>query len=137
MSDTFQYAARPGSAGLSILSFAGLSALTAFLWQIAPGYVLLLMVPALLGCLWQVTRVPTCGISMSKTAWKISSGNDELSIPTDQIAFLKVENHGSIEHVSVVLNDGTRIMLPADCLPDPYDLIREATDRNIPVREAA
>lgn len=74
---------------------------------------------------------------MSKTAWKISSGNDELSIPTDQIAFLKVENHGSIEHVSVVLNDGTRIMLPADCLPDPYDLIREATDRNIPVREAA
>lgn len=135
MTDTFEYATRPGSAGLSILSFVGLSALTVFLWQIAPGFVLLLMVPALLMCLWQITRVPTYGIRMTRSTWSILGGTDDLKIPTAQIAYLRVVDRGAHRRIGLMLDDGTEVVLPLECLPDPYDLIREATNRGIPVRQ--
>ncbi|OAN71650.1 hypothetical protein A8B78_19970 [Jannaschia sp. EhC01] len=137
MTDTFEYATRPGSTGLSILSFAGLSALTVFLWQISPGYVLLLMVPALLMCLWQITRVPTYGIRMTGSTWNIMGGQDDLVIPTAQIAYLRVVERGANRRIGLMLEDGTEVVLPLECLPDPYDLIREATNRGIPVRQQA
>lgn len=137
MTDTFQYASRPGSAGLSILGFVGLSALTVFLWQISPGYVLLLMVPALLISLWQFTRVPTYGIKMTPDTWTVHAGADDIVIPTEQIAFLRVVDRGNTPRIGVMLDDGTELVLPTDCLPDPYDLIREATNRGIPVRQQA
>ncbi|WP_341861181.1 hypothetical protein [Gymnodinialimonas sp. 57CJ19] len=135
MTDTFEYASRPGSASLSILSFTGLSALTVFLWQIAPGFVLLLMVPALLVCLFQVTRVPTYGIKMTRSSWRIHGGNEDIVIPTAQISHLSVINRGADRRMGLMLEDGTEIVLPLQCLPDPYDMIREATNRGIPVRE--
>lgn len=135
MTDTFEYATRPGSAGLSILSFVGLSALTVFLWQISPGYVLLLMVPALVMCLWQITRVPTYGIKMTRSSWCILGGTDDLMIPTAQIAYLRVVDRGAHRRIGLMLDDGTEVVLPLECLPDPYDLIREATNRGIPVRQ--
>lgn len=135
MTDTFEYATRPGSTGLSILSFAGLGALTVFLWQVAPGYVLLLMIPALIMCLWQVTRVPTYGIRMSSTTWCIMSGDDDMVIPTAKIAYLRVTDRGMNRSIGLMLEDGTEIRLPMECLPDPMEMIREATSRGIPVRE--
>lgn len=135
MTDTFEYATQPGSAGLSILSFVGLGALTAFLWQITPGYVLLLMIPALVVCMWQVTRVPTYGIKMTRSSWSILGGEDDLVIPTAQIAYLRVVDRGTNRRIGLMLDDGTEIVLPLACLPDPLDLIREATNRGIPVRE--
>lgn len=135
MTDTFEYATRPGSAGLSILSFVGLSALTVFLWQISPGYVLLLMVPALIACLWQVTRVPTYGIKMTRSSWRVLGGSDDLVIPTAQIAYLRVVDRGLNRRIGLMLDDGTEVVLPLECLPDPFDLIREATNRGIPVRQ--
>lgn len=137
MTDTFEYATRPGSAGLSILSFVGLSALTVFLWQISPGYVLLLMAPALIVCLWQITRVPTYGIKMTRSSWSILGGSDDLVIPTAQIAYLRVVDRGTNRRIGLMLDDGTEVVLPLECLPDPFDLIREATNRGIPVREHA
>lgn len=137
MTDTFEHATRPGSAGLSILSFVGLSALTVFLWQISPGFVLLLMVPALLICLWQITRVPTYGIKMSDTTWSILDGANDIDIPTDRITYLRVVESGTNRRIGLMLEDGTELVLPLECLPDPYDLIREATNRGIPVRQQA
>lgn len=137
MTDTFEYATRSGSAALSILCFAGLSALSFFLWQIAPGFVLLLMVPALLVCLWQITRVPTYGITMTRTEWRILVGSDDLVIPTAQIAYLRVVDRGALRRIGLMLDDGSEVVLPLECLPDPYDLIREATNRGIPVRQHA
>ncbi|QXT38709.1 hypothetical protein [Gymnodinialimonas ceratoperidinii] len=135
MTDTFEYATRPGSAGLSILSFAGLSALSVFLWQITPGLVLLLMVPAFLVCLWQLMNVPTYGIRMTRSAWSVMGGAEDIVIPTAQIAYLKVIMRSENPRIGLMLDDGTEIVLPVECLPDPYDLIREATNRGIPVRE--
>lgn len=135
MTDTFEYATRPGSAGLSILSIVGLGALTTFLWQVSPGFVLLLMVPALVVCLWQITRVPTYGIKMTRTSWRIMGGSDDLVIPTAQIAYLRVVDRGTYRRIGLMLDDGTEIVLPLECLPDPFDMIREATNRGIPVRQ--
>jgi hypothetical protein len=135
MTDTFEYATRSGSAGLSILSLAGLSALSVFLWQIAPGLVLLLMVPALLACLWQLMHVPTYGIRMTRSTWRVMGGVEDIVIPTAQIAYLKVIMRSENRRIGLMLDDGTEIVLPVECLPDPYDLIREATNRGIPVRE--
>lgn len=137
MTDTFEHATRPGSAGLSVLSFVGLSALTVFLWQFSPGFVLLLMVPALLICLWQVTRVPTYGIKMMPDTWRVLDGANDIVIPTAEITYLRVVDHGNNRRIGLMLNDGTELVLPVECLPDPYDLIREATNRGIPVRQQA
>lgn len=135
MTDTFQYETRPGSASLSIISFVGLCALTVFLWQISPGYVLLLMGPSLLLCLWQVTRVPSYGIKMTRSSWSILGEGEDLVIPTAQIAYLRVVDRGANRRIGLMLDDGKEIVLPLECLPDPLDLIREATNRGIPVRE--
>lgn len=135
MSDTYQYAARPGSAGLSVLSFVGLGALTAFLWQISPASVLLLMIPALIICLWQVVNLPSYGIKMTKSAWHVMSGRDSLVIPTKDIAFLQITDFGSTKSAGLMLRDGTKVVLPLEGLPDPLDLIREATNRGIAVRD--
>jgi hypothetical protein len=135
MSDTYQYAARPGSAGLSILSFVGLSALTVFLWQISPGSVLLLMIPALLVCLWQIAQMPTYGIKMTKTAWHVMGGHEDLVIPLSHIAYVRLTDAGLTRQVGIMLSDGTEVILPSEGLPDPLDMIREATERGIPVRD--
>ncbi len=135
MSDTYTYAARPGSAGLSVLSFAGLCALTVFLWQVSPGSVLLLMIPALLVCLWQVVNLPTYGIKMTRSAWHVLGGHDDLVIPVSEIAYVKLANIGTSQRISLMLNDGSEVVLPAEGLPNPTDLIREATQRNIAVRD--
>lgn len=135
MSDTYEYAARPGSAGLSILSLVGLGALTVFLWQISPGTVLLMMIPALVACLWQLTRMPVYGIKMTKYAWHVLGGGNDYVIPTAQISYLRFSDVGTTRRFGLMLTDGTEIVLPVEGLPDPMDLIREATNRGIPVRD--
>jgi hypothetical protein len=135
MADTFEHSSRAGSASLSVMSFVGLGALAAILWQISPGYVLLLMIPALAVCLWQMARVPTYGIRMTNSSWQILGGYDDLIVPTAEIAYLKVVERENHRRIGLMLEDGTEIVLPVECLPEPLNLIREATQRGIPVRE--
>ncbi len=137
MAHTFEHSSRPGSASLSVVTFVGLAALAAILWQIAPGYVLLLMIPALAACLWQMTRVPTYGIKITPTSWHILGGYDDLVIPTGQIAYLSILERGADRHIGLMLRDGTEIVLPVESLPDPSHLIRAATTHGIPVREVS
>lgn len=137
MSDTFEFSTRPGNAALSVVTLTGLGALAALLWLVAPGYALLLMIPALALCLWQLMRVPTYGIKMTRSSWHILGGYEDLIIPTAQISYLRVVDRGAVQRVGVMLEDGTEIQLPLDCLPDPLDMVREATTRGIPVCHGA
>lgn len=135
MSDTFTYAVRPGSSTLSVVAFVGLGALTALLWQAVPAFLLLFMIPALAACLWQVTKVPTYGIRITPDAWFVMGGYEDLEIPTGQISYLKVIDRNDQRRATLMLVDGSEIILSSDSLPAPLDLIREATQRGIPVRE--
>lgn len=133
MSDTFEYVARPGSSALSVLSFVGLGALATFLWQIAPGYVLLLLIPALAICLWQVMNVPTYGMKITQEAWHLIGGDDDIAIPVDRIASLRTVDHDGEQRIRLMMDDGSELQLPAECLPEPGALIRAAEARGIDV----
>ncbi|MEJ6395144.1 hypothetical protein V8J82_17915 [Gymnodinialimonas sp. 2305UL16-5] len=137
MADTYEYATRPGKPGLSVIAFTGLGALAALLWQLVPGYVILLLIPALAICLWQLTRVPTYGIKMSDQSWHILGGYDDLEVPISRISHLQIRERGTLQRISVMIDDGTEIQLPIDNLPDHAGLKREAEQRGIPVRHAA
>lgn len=137
MTDTFEYATRPGKTGLSVIAITGLGALAALLWPLVPGYVVLLVIPALAMCLWQMTRVPTYGVKVSETSWKILGGYDDLDVPTSRISHLQVRERADLRRISLMIDDGTEIQLPVDSLPEHTNLMREAAERGIPVRQAA
>ena len=67
--------------------------------------VILLMIPALAACLWQLARVPTYGIKMTNTSWHILAGHDDLVIPTSQIAYLRMVERGGERRIGVMLDD--------------------------------
>ncbi|GEM_PF-1345949 len=137
MTETFEYKTRPGSLTLSMIAFAGLTLLAAQLWASLPGVVILLLIPALLTCLWQIVVTPIYGLSVSRHGWQIINGRQDLSIPACDIAYLRMAEAITPEvGATLVMNDGSEVALPTHVLPHPMDLIREATNRGIPVREA-
>ena len=134
MTNTFEHTVQPGRYGLSIMTFIGLGCFAALLWQVAPGYVVILMVPALAICLWQMISVPTYGIRMNKDEVAILGGYEDLSIPTSEINHLLVREHGNDRRVSFILNDGTEVQLPAEFLPEVRRVAHEASECGIAVR---
>ena len=72
---------------------------------------------------------------MSEKEWRIETGRKAQALPTDKIAFLRMQDRDR-PRTSVVLSDGTEIEMPQVALPDPLTLIREVTNRGIPVRHA-
>lgn len=133
MEQDFTYQSRPGSLPLSLLALAGLILLAVQLWEVIPGFVLLIFIPALLVSIAELILTPIYGVRMSDTEWRIEAGRKAQALPTDQIAFLRVQDHDK-PRTSVVLSDGTEIEMPQVALPDPITLIREVTNRGIPVR---
>lgn len=134
MRDTYEHAARPGNLGLSVLAFAGLTLLTAQLWHIIPGFVLLILIPALTVSFCQLIVTPVYGLRMSPGSWLIYAGQDETEVPSSEIAHVRVNDRSERPEITLVLTDGTEITVPEQAAPDPLVLIREATDRGIPVR---
>lgn len=135
MEQDFTYQSRPGSLPLSLLALAGLILLAVQLWEVIPGFVLLIFIPALLVSIAELILTPIYGVRMSDTEWRIEAGRKAQALPTDQIAFLRVQDQDK-PRTSVVLSDGTEIEMPQIALPDPITLIREVTNRGIPVRHA-
>lgn len=135
MNNAFTYQHRPGSLGLSLLALAGLILLAVQLWEIIPGFVLLIFIPALLVSIAQLAMTPIYGVRMTDTEWQIEAGRDAQALPTSQIAYLRLDERGT-PRTAVVLSDGTEVEMPQIALPDPITLIREATNRGIPVRHA-
>lgn len=136
MSDTFEHAARPGNLGLSVLVFAGLTLLTAQLWPVLPGIVLLVLIPALTVSFCQMIVTPVYGLRVSREGWKIYEGASEFTVDAGEIAYLRIKDGEGEQRarVTLVLTDGMEIVLPPQATPEPLVLIREATNRGIPVR---
>lgn len=135
MTSAYTYTARPGSLGLSLFALGGLILLAIHLWEVVPGFVLLIFIPALLASIAELVLTPSYGLRMTETEWQIDAGRRAQALPTSQIAFLRLDDRGK-PRTSVVLSDGTEIEMPQIALPDPLTLIREATNRGIPVRHA-
>ncbi len=134
MSDTsFEYIARPGSSTLSVVSFVGLGALATFLWQLAPGLVLLILVPALAICAWQVMNVPSYGIKITDETLHLIGGDDDIAIPVNQIVSLRTVARGEEKRIRVMMDDGSELQLPVECVPDADVLLSAAQERGIAV----
>jgi hypothetical protein len=136
MDRTFQYEARPGSLTLSLVTLAGLILLAAQLWPIIPGYVLLIFIPALLVSIAQLVITPVYRLRLSDETLRIEAGTRAQDLPMQGIAYLRVEDRAARPEAVIVLDDGSEVEMPQLALPDPLVLIREATNRGIPVRHA-
>jgi hypothetical protein len=136
MENTFAHEARPGSLTLSLLALAGLILLAVQLWEVMPGFVLLIFIPALLASIVQLALTPVYGLRMNDAAWRIEAGPQARDVAVGDIAYLKLEDRGARARGTVVLVDGSEVEMPQHALPDPLVLIREATRRGIPVRHA-
>jgi len=134
MKPNFESLFRPGSLGLSMVAFAGLTLLAALLWNVASGYVLLLLIPALAVSFYQLVLTPVYGLKMDKRGWTVLDGDGDKVVAFEDIAHLRVEQRGRKSHATIVLNDGGEVSLPDDIAPDQLDLIRAATERGVPVR---
>ncbi|MEX3015655.1 hypothetical protein [Gymnodinialimonas hymeniacidonis] len=137
MTETFEHSVRPGSTALSVLSFVGLGVLAAFLWQVAPSFVLLMAIPALIACIWQVMSLPKYGIRITASTWQLLGIEDDFVVPTSQISYLRIQKRDGAPLVGLMLTDGTEIRLPTEFLPDLKQLAREATARNVKVQGLA
>lgn len=136
MTQTYTYHSRPGSLGLSLLALAGLILLAVQLWSIMPGFVLLIFIPALLVSIVELALTPVYGLRMTETSWRIEAGTKAQDVPVDRIAYLRLRDRGTWKGAFVVLSDGSEVEMPAPALPDLLTLIREATNRGVPVRHA-
>lgn len=136
MTRTFHHNTRPGSLGLSLFALAGLILLAAHLWEIMPGYVMVVFIPALLASIAQLVVSPVYGLRISDAAWRIEADGQTRNLLARDIAYLRLHDRGARATAALVLSDGSEIEMPQTVLPDPLVLIREATERGIPVRHA-
>lgn len=136
MENRYQTLFRPGNLALSMVAFAGLTLLAAFLWKIAAGYVLLLLIPALAISFYQLVLSPVYGLRMDTEALTVLADTGKTSIAFRDIAHIRIKEDGAASHATVVLKDGHEVAIPFDVASGQFDLIRVATDRGIPVRSA-
>jgi hypothetical protein len=125
---------RPGSLGLSVLAFIGLTCLAAALWTVASGYVLLLLIPALAVSFYQMVVTPVYGLKMNARRWTVMTHDGDSVVPFEDIAHLRLEERGAQSNATLVLRDGQEVPIPYDGRPGSLDLIRAATDNGVPVR---
>ncbi len=136
MTGYIEYASRPGSTGLSLITLGGLSGLAALVWHSAPGMVILVAMPAIAICMYQTVVTPTFGLRMGRNEWVILDGVDDKRIDAADIAYLRVIERGGVTRASVVLYSGVELEVPLGMEQDPLDLIRDATDLGVPVRSS-
>ena len=135
MARTFHHNTRPGSLGLSLFALGGLILLAAHLWEIMPGYVMVVFIPALMASIAQLVVTPVYGLQISDRSWRIEADGQTRNLAARDIAYLRLQDRGARPRATVVLTGGAEVEMPASVLPDPLVLIREATERGIPVRQ--
>ncbi len=96
----------------------------------APLWVWALLVPCLAICLIQMAIRPMFGMRLTKSKLLIYNGFRETALPLCMISYVRVTKSAYV----VVMQSGQEIPLPGNALPNPLHLIREITDRGIPVR---
>lgn len=136
MNGYVEYASRPGHTGLSLITLAGLSGLAGIVWHMAPGFVILLLIPALVMCMYQTVVSPIFGLRMGRSAWTILDGPEDVEIPVTEIAYLRVVDRPDGTRTTIVLRSGDELPVPLGRDQRPFDVIRDATDLGVPVRSA-
>ncbi len=131
MTPSFQYrvlgrarCAWPGLAAATIM--AGAAA-----WSGAAPWVWAALLPCLGICLLQLALRPIYGIRISPSALEIYEGFGEEALPLSDIAHLRIIGGD----VRVVMTSGSERALPRRALPNAIALIREMTERGIPIRQ--
>lgn len=137
MKQDFEYRTRPGGLALSVTAFAGLCLLAAFMWHVVPGFVLLLLIPALGVVAYQLIVTPVYGLRVTQDSWVVYDGPEDRFFPTHEIAHLRVTDPDGEGRCTLVLTNGGEFDLPDLAVPSPLDLIEQATNRGIPVRQVA
>ena len=134
MDNALPPAARPGNLALSVLALAGLTLLAAQLWTVASGYVILLFIPALLACLYQMVVTRETGLRLDARQWRVTTEEGHYVFASDDIAHLRIIEHGQLSRAVLVMTDGGEFTIPFDLAPDAVDLTRAAEAVGVPVR---
>ncbi len=135
MDGYIEYTSRPGHVGLTLITLGGLSVLAALFWQTAPGYVLLLLIPSILICMYQTVVTPTFGLRMGEAEWVIMDGINDMRIAASEIAYLRVVERSDAAHASVVLSNGIELDVPLDDDQLHGNLVADARAMGITVQQ--
>ncbi|MGI3184848.1 hypothetical protein [Nioella aestuarii] len=119
---------RSGLAWMGLVS--GLMMLAVAADRTAPIWVWALLTPCILICVLQIALRPSYGIDYSARSLSIFNGFSRRSLPLSRVDHLRL----GADHATIVLLSGDEIMLPQQVLHNTIALIRETTDRGIPVR---
>ncbi|MEM6390300.1 MAG: hypothetical protein AAF825_10720 [Pseudomonadota bacterium] len=118
----YTYRTRPGSLWLSLFALAGVTLLSAVIWTIAPAFAVILLLPSVLICVYQMIASPVYGLSLTAEAWRVHSEEPDFEIPLADIARAELSGPDATLH----LRDGTRLALPASVLPKDRSALIEA-----------
>lgn len=119
---------RSGLAWMGLCS--GLMMLITALQRNAPLWVWALLAPCILICVLQIALRPSYGIGFSAKDLSIFNGFSRQNLPLSRVDHLRLSDDRAV----VVLRSGAEIPLPHQVLRNTLALIRESTDRGIPVR---
>ena len=136
MSAAYEYRNRGGSLILSIAALSGLTLLAAVIWTVAPVFSIVLMVPALLVCFYQLVFSPVYGVAVSGDGWRILSEAPDRTIGLDEISHVAFSERADRPRVELVLNDGKKVPLPHQAVPgDLMELTRQACAHGMNIRQ--
>lgn len=135
MVNRIQVLTRPGNLALSMVAFSGLTLLAAFMWNVAPGYVILLLIPALAISFYQMVLSPVNGLRMDDAALTVLSDTGVTSVPLDRIAEIRLTGQPGAAQGNILLGDGAVMAIPFEMGADHCAFLRRMADRGIPVRE--
>lgn len=137
MNHHFEYRSRSGSLSLSVFALAGLTLLAAVIWTVAPVFALILGVPAIAACFYQLVASPVYGVRLSRESWQVFSETADQTIPLTDIAHVRFSDRPGAPRCTLALNDGTNLALPDEALPkDLMGLIRETSAKGLRIRQA-
>lgn len=134
MEKAIAYTERPGGLALSIATFSGIALLAALLWEVASGYVILLFIPALALCFYQLVLTPIYGVRLAGGWWTVMTEEGDFVIASQDIAHLQIVDLGGVAKATLVLSDGSKLPIPSTLPAQPFDLIQAATAYGVPVR---
>jgi len=96
----------------------------------APLWAWALLTPCILICVLQIALRPSYGIGYTTRNLSIFNGFSRQSLPLSGVDHLRLSDHDA----AFVLHSGREVALPHQVLRNSLALIRETTDRGIPVR---
>lgn len=130
MSKRYRYLVRQRSSAAWTGLGAGLGMLVLMVERGAPGWTWAMVGPCIAVCVLQIALRPVYGIGYSGGALAIFDGFSERHLPLSGVDHLRLSETGAC----FVLRTGDEVRLPRQVLRNSLALIRETTERGIPVR---